>query len=170
MLVAIVADIHDNLANLEKCLAWLKQAGAEKLLCLGDLANEETLDFLAANFGGEIFLVSGNADTYDPDTTLSFGGRIKHLGESGSLEIGDCRLAMVHEKWKLEKMKNLAEYDFAFYGHSHRPWLEKNGRLIIANPGNLAGAFYNASFALLETKEKQLSLKSLREIQKTALV
>ena len=66
MLIAIISDIHDNLANLEKCLNWAKANNCGELICPGDITNSETLQFLAHHFSGPIHLVKGNMELYAP--------------------------------------------------------------------------------------------------------
>jgi putative phosphoesterase len=62
MLIAIISDIHDNIPNLKKALDYCMLNKIEKIICCGDLASLETLDFLNDNFGGEIFYTFGNMD------------------------------------------------------------------------------------------------------------
>ena len=62
MLIAIIADIHDNLPNLEKLLDFTKKEKIKALLVCGDTGNKITLDYITNNFKGEIYLVRGNLD------------------------------------------------------------------------------------------------------------
>ena len=65
MLIAIISDIHDNLETLKKCLAWCSNNKINSLICCGDITTIETISYLARNFSGEIFVVSGNAEIYE---------------------------------------------------------------------------------------------------------
>jgi len=62
MQVAITSDIHNNLANLKKVLDYCNSKKIGTMICCGDLASLETLDFLNDNFAGEIFYCFGNMD------------------------------------------------------------------------------------------------------------
>jgi len=62
MQVAITSDIHNNLANLKKVLDYCADKKIRLMVCCGDLASLETLDFLNDNFSGEIFYCFGNMD------------------------------------------------------------------------------------------------------------
>jgi len=165
MQLAIIADIHDNLANLEKCLNWCQQNSITRLLCLGDLTTSETLNFLATNFRGEIFMISGNGEIYAA-AELSAYPHIHFYGQTGLINLDGLTIGLVHEKWRLKKLlaDHPEEFAFLFYGHSHMPSLEKTGATIIANPGNLAGTFYQATFATLDTTTSRLELKILAEL------
>jgi len=161
MKIAIISDIHDNLANLEKCLSWCKKNEIKKIFCLGDITNLETIDYLAENFTGEIFVVAGNCEIYSTFDLKKYQ-QIKYLGEIGLVEIENLKFALIHKPSKISRLKNTP--DFIFHGHTHKPWIEKNDKTTIANPGNLAGTIFKASFAVLETESKKLELKILENI------
>lgn len=165
MLIAIIADIHDNLANLKICLDYLKDIEVSKIICCGDITNLDTIKNLAKNFLGEIFTVSGNADLYDEKDLVKFSN-INYYGEIAISEITGLKIAYCHEPEKIKKAKELAPLplDFIFYGHTHKPWIENDGKTIIANPGNLAGIFNAATFAILETDTKNLELKIVADL------
>lgn len=166
MIIAVISDIHDNLACLEKCLTWCNQNKVANILCCGDITNLETITYLAKNFLGEIFVVAGNAEIYDEKditklTNIHYGGDIS-INEIGGLNIGLC-----HQPEKIKKIEELTplDLDFIFYGHTHKPWLEKKGSTIVANPGTLAGVFSQATFAVLNTDKKTLDLKILADLK-----
>ncbi len=62
MRIAIISDVHNNIANLKKILDYCRDNEIEKIICCGDLASLETLDFLNDNFAGENFYCFGNMD------------------------------------------------------------------------------------------------------------
>ena len=85
---------------------------------------------------------------------------IKYCGEIGQEKIAGLKIAFVHEPEKINKVIENG-LDFIFYGHTHKPWLEKNGETFIANPGTLGGVYYQATFVVIDTKTKNLELKVL---------
>jgi hypothetical protein len=165
MQIAIISDIHDNLANLEKCLTWCRQNKVSKIICCGDLTNLDTVSYLAHNFLGEIFLVAGNAEIYE-EFKLNKFKNINYCGEVGYKTIDNLKIGFYHKPKTLKKIQELSllNLDFIFYGHTHKPWLEKNNNLIIANPGTLAGTFSQATFAILDTSTKNLTLKRVADL------
>jgi len=62
MLIGIISDTHDNLANTDKFLAFAKNNNIKSLIHCGDIASGETLEHIAKNFGGEFRAVMGNMD------------------------------------------------------------------------------------------------------------
>lgn len=164
MKIGIISDIHDNLPNLDKSLNWLIENGIEKILCLGDITNSDTIKHLADKFAGDVFIIRGNADNYEIKDISEFKN-IKYLENIASIEIDKLVIGLVHEPFKIETLKkDNKKYNFIFHGHTHKPWIEKDGEITIANPGNLAGTSYSATFATLDTKEKTLELKILEMI------
>jgi len=165
MKIAIISDIHDNLPNLEKCLSWCEKEKVEKIICPGDVTNFETLKYLSHNFKGEIFLVSGNAELYEEKDLKKFKN-INFGGETMIFTLDNLNIGLCHQPEKikriLESTKN--KLDFIFYGHTHRPWLKKEGLTMIINPGTLSGVFSESCFAYFDTKSRKLELKVMKEL------
>lgn len=166
MLIAIISDIHDNTVNLEKCLKWCRKNRVEKIICCGDVTNSETISYLAANFPGEIFLVAGNMELYEVDILAGYKN-IRYSGETGLEKIDGLNIGFCHQPERIKKVLKLSSLapDFIFYGHTHKPWLERMGKTITANPGNAAGVFQEATFAVLDTETKKLDLKIIADLQ-----
>jgi len=161
MLIAIISDIHDNLPNLETCLDWCRKNRVEKIICLGDLTNEETLNYLAGQFAGEIFLVNG-VELYS-EADLKQYKNIIDCGLTARREFDGVSIGFVHRPRDIEPL--LADDpDFIFHGHTHKPWIEKRGATTFANPGNLANTFYAPTFAVLDTATRKLELKILSDL------
>jgi putative phosphoesterase len=165
MLIAIISDIHDNLETLKKCLTWCGNNKINSLICCGDITTLETLSYLARNFSGEIFIVSGNAEIYEEKEITKFKN-LNFYGEIGINEINGINIGFCHEPEKIKKIEELSplDLDFIFYGHTHKPWLKKRKSTLIVNPGTLGGVFYQATFAVLDSKEKNLSLKIIADL------
>jgi hypothetical protein len=163
MKIAIISDIHDNLTNLEKFLDWAKENEIEELFICGDLCAPATLvRVLAPGFTGKIRLVFGNV--CDRDLEQEKAGELKnviHYGDLAEFEIDGKMVAMVHFPNKAKELAESEKFDFVFYGHSHKPWIEQVGKTILANPGTLSGMFYEATFAVWNTEDGKLELKRL---------
>lgn len=160
MAVAVISDLHDNLANLDIALDWIAGQAAEAILCCGDLTDEETLSRLAGRFAGPIHLVWGNADMYDLKTVGRYAN-VEHHGEWTRLEYGGKVVGLAHEFFHLEEIRADGPCDIIFYGHSHQPWIKELDGAIIANPGTLGGVFYKSTFAMWDPATNHLELKIL---------
>lgn len=161
MKFAIISDIHDNLANLEKCLKWCQDNAIESIICLGDLTNSDTLDFLAKNFKGKINILMGNCDTYDDSLVLGYSNLKYFDRKGGKLEVGNKKVGFCHEPYHIKHLFHIDKFDLIFYGHTHKPWESKENNVRLINPGTLGGVFQKSTFAVWDSKEDVLELKIL---------
>lgn len=160
MKVAIISDIHDNLANLKKCLDWCSENKIERIICCGDVANNDTLKFLDSNFKDKIFLVKGNADNFSDSDVIKYKN-IEYIGKIGKIKIGDKNIGLCHEPFLIDKALELGECDIIFYGHTHKPFIEEKNGISLVNPGNLANVRFQPSFAFWDAQKGKLELKIL---------
>lgn len=161
MLIAIISDIHDNLINLAKTLAWCRNQEVAKIIFCGDATTLETIKNLA-RFPGEIFMIKGNIELYEESELAEFKN-IKYYGPTGALNLNDLHIGLCHEPYKIAPLIKSTEVrlDYIFYGHTHQPWLEQRGATAVVNPGNIAGVWYQATFATLNTVTRKIELKIL---------
>jgi uncharacterized protein len=161
MKIAIISDVHNNQANLRKCLDWCKLNAIETIICCGDLDNGDTLDYLARNFAGRIHLIMGNADNYDEEQLIRYKNIRIHDRKGGRLEFDKFAVGFCHEPYHIKHLFSHGKFDLIFYGHTHKPWegIENGVRLI--NPGTLGGIFQKATFAVWDSVENELDLKIL---------
>ncbi len=159
MKVAVIADIHDNIPNLNIFLKMTSSERIDKTICLGDITNETTLEKLANEFKEEIFLIYGNAEIYSEEI-LKNHKNINYFGRIGTFQLDDIRIGICHEP---DLIKNLfqvnSNLDFVFYGHTHKPWMSMKNETVLINPGTLGGVFQKPSFATFNTKTKKAKLK-----------
>ncbi len=161
MKIAIISDIRDNIPNLKKVLDYCSENKIEKMICCGDLASIETLDFLNDNFDGEIYYTFGNMDN---DYLLDYPfennryKKTKIFQKFGELEINNYTVAFVHFPGEARGLCGTGKYRFVFYGHTHKPWTQKAGECEMLNPGTVAGQFYPATFAAWNTENNKFEL------------
>lgn len=161
MKIAIISDTHDNLATLDKFLDHIKKNPVGAIIHCGDIAEGETLARLAENFSGPILAVFGNMDYRQSLEAAAekFPGQIQLFKDFGHAEIGGLKIGFCHFPEAAKHACENNRFDFVFYGHTHKPWLETINDCRLANPGTLAGMFYQATFAILDASTKKLELK-----------
>jgi uncharacterized protein len=166
MKIAIISDVHNNTTNLKKVLNYCSQNKIEKIICCGDLASLETLDFLNDNFSGEIYYCFGNMDDdyLQNYKTLQKYKNTNIYKNFGEVEIENRKAAFVHYPDKAKGLCKMGKYDFVFYGHTHKPWIEKINNCTMLNPGNVAGELYPPTFAVWDTKNNSFSLIRVNEL------
>ena len=152
MKFAIVSDTHNNLSNFKKAIDFIKKNKIKLILHCGDISSQETIDEAVKYFSNEVKFVKGNAD------------HRLDLPEKMEMKIDGKRVALAHLPDLAKKMAQSGKFDLVFYGHTHRPWDEKIGDCHMVNPGELAGHFYKATFAVYDTKTGKLELKIIEKL------
>lgn len=179
MLIAIISDVHNNEVNLKKVLNYCVKKKIKKIICCGDLASDETLDFMADNFnppgGGEIFYTFGNMDN-EQLREFQYVDVYKNVNlfrDFGEMEIDGKQIAFVHYPDKAQRLAESGKYDFVFYGHTHKPWtsvVETRRKQYIfnctmLNPGNVAGEYYLPTFAIWNTEDDKFELIRIHNLK-----
>ena len=110
-------------------MEWCKNNQIEKIICCGDVTNSETLQILSQDFPGEIFLVRGNLEIYQPEEiapykNYTYGGRTA-IWELGGKKVGVC-----HESFLIKEI--LAKKEVPSSGGLPSP--EASARQGVASP------------------------------------
>ncbi len=150
MLVAIISDIHDNLVYLVRCINYCQKINVAVILCCGDITDNETIKKLM-DFKKDIYLIRGNADNFTDEVFLDLP-RIHYLGRTGEVLIEKKKIGLCHEPLYIENMLT-DNYDFIFYGHTHKPWIDTRGSTQVINPGTLGGGSNPSTFAIWDTSK-----------------
>ncbi len=119
MIIAIISDIHDNFANLEKCLAWIKKNKILNIICCGDVTTNDTLDLLTGKFKGTINLVKGNVEIYSKNDVEKYKN-INYHGRIARIKFGKINIGICHEPFMIAKVKELGDVDIIFYVHTEK--------------------------------------------------
>jgi hypothetical protein len=158
MKVAIISDIHDNLANLEKCLKTCRKEGIKELICCGDVTNSETLAYLSENFSGKIMLVRGNMELYGEQELTQYEN-IDYRNRVAHFEVDDKVVGVCHEPFLIDKVLEREDCHIVFYGHTHKPWEETRNGVKLINPGTLGGVFSRSTYAVWDTETDEMEMK-----------
>jgi hypothetical protein len=169
MKIAIISDSHDNWVNIEKAIKFINKEKIRTIIHCGDVCSPAVLSGMAKIFkGDELHLVRGNVDgdiEGFKNVAKRYPKKLIYHGQTGKLEIDNLQLVFCHDPFVAKKIAHSQKYDFIFYGHSHKPWQEKVGKAELINPGTLAGLFFKATFAVLDTKTKKAKLILLEKIK-----
>ena len=163
MKIAVLADIHGNMAYLERAQKLIEAKGLKVVIVCGDVQDEESLEELD-NWGKKIYLVLGNADYYIREKIEAGMLRTKNIEISlnfGNLTLDGTKIAYCHYPNLARKLAESGQFDVVFYGHNHRPWEEKVGKTILLNPGEIQARDGKPTFAIFDTKTLNAELKIL---------
>ncbi|MDD3498349.1 MAG: metallophosphoesterase family protein [Candidatus Moranbacteria bacterium] len=186
MRVIIISDVHNNTTNLKKVLDHCADKKIKEMICCGDLASQETLDFLCDNFSGEIYYTFGNMEsgqilgnvhgrrTASPGTSDARYKNVKIFKDYGEANFDDKKVAFVHYPDKARELCKSGEYEFVFHGHTHKPWVapvktSADQGLIrkctLLNPGNVANEIYPPTFAVWDTENDNFELIRINDLR-----
>lgn len=174
MHVAIISDIHNNEINLEKVLNYCKKNEIKTIICCGDLASLETLEYLNNNFSGNILYTFGNAD-YDDLRELDSQKKYRNtylFKNFGEAIIEKKNVAFTHFPDRAKGLARTGKYDLVFYGHTHKPWVvsaeamtDKKKKYTMLNPGTVAGEIYPPTFAVWDTENDKFELIRVHDLK-----
>lgn len=166
MKIAIISDSHDNVANLEKFIAWANENKISILIHAGDVCAPSILKkVLAPKFKGEIHLIVGNVG--DPGLLEKLSqslATVKYYGKKGEIEVEGKKIAFVHFPEEAEKLVVEKDYDLMVFGHTHETSISKKGSAQLLNPGTIGGLFGDSTFAIYDTKTEKIEIKHLEEL------
>lgn len=157
--IAIISDSHDNLTRINQMLKILEKKNIQTIVHCGDVCSFRVLNYLCKNFKKQIYLSIGNVDTdHELNQEKNNLANLKIFPKFGEIKINSLNIAFVHFPNKAQELAHTKKYDFVFYGHTHQPWEEEINNCKLINPGTLAGLFSKSTFAILDTKTKNLEL------------
>lgn len=111
--------------------AWPYLESSDHILHAGDVCDPALLDELAAL--APLTVVMGNCDAWDI--------RDRGVPDETEVEIGGIKIAMLHDSGPKEGRRARMRKRFpaarvVVFGHSHLPWNEDDGDLLLFNPGS----------------------------------
>jgi uncharacterized protein len=165
MLIGAISDTHDNLPLLEKAVQLLNDQKVGLVLHAGDYVAGFVVPRLA-KLNCPLIGVFGNNDG---DHELLK----KRFGETSNCTIHDrftqvtiegCRIALLHghETELLTAIVDSGYYDMVVHGHSHNMGIERKGKTLAINPGELCGYLTGRpSIAILDTGKNEAKIINL---------
>jgi len=149
--IAIIADSHDHLNNLQKAVKIIKKEKVDRIIHLGDFVAPFTLPILKS-VGIPLIGVFGNNDGEKRGLLKGVSGWGEIHQPPFSCEIEGRAILLSHSFLKVERVqKQKPETEFLFYGHTHIPTDEMQGKIRFINPGELCGYLYKkATFGIID--------------------
>jgi len=165
MLIGAISDTHDNLPIVEKAIKYLNDQKVGLVLHAGDFVAPFTIPKLK-QLNCKLIGVFGNNDG---DHELLK----KRFSETSNCEIHDrfaavnlegYRIALLHGD-QTELLDSIIEseyFDVVVHGHTHNRTVEKKGKTIAVNPGELCGYLTGkSSLAILDTVKREAKIIEL---------
>jgi len=137
MKIGVLSDTHGRLEITQSAIHLLRERGAELFLHCGDIDSPAAVHLFT---GIPTHFVLGNWDL----RTAALQRAIEEIGGTlhdghGRLELGGKRLAWLHGhvRGERQRLEASGQFDFLFYGHSHRGEVHRSGPTLVMNPGAL---------------------------------
>lgn len=136
MILGIMSDTHDNLPKVKNAVSLFHKKGVNFVLHCGDIVAPFTMKLIENNLKCDYVGVFGNNDGEKQGLTLESKGKIKEAPLT--IEKFGKKILLTHD---IESIKNIdtKDYDFVFFGHSHKESVDKKGNTWFINPGECGG-------------------------------
>lgn len=142
MLIGLMGDSHDNLPKTREAVFFMNEQTAELVLHTGDYISPFVIPILGGlkapmigvfgnNDGDREMLITRSAQ----EIGIEIRGNFVELS-ADSLHIG---LLHGHEESLLRSLRASGYFDLIVCGHTHRPMSEREGKTLVANPGEICG-------------------------------
>lgn len=165
MLIGAISDTHDNLPQIEKAVKYLNEQKVELVLHAGDyVAGFVVPKFKMLNC--KLIGVFGNNDGDHELLKKRFSETTNCTihDQFASITLEGYRIALLHGT-QIELLNAIIDsgyYDAVIHGHSHNKSVEKKGKTLAVNPGELCGYLTGKStIALLYTEEHEARIIEL---------
>jgi len=167
MKIAIISDIHDNFHNTVIALKIVEERQLEQIIFLGDFICNGIAKILAGS-KVPVFAVWGNNDCGNGElmrTALKPGSNLKmSKNVYDFVEYDSKKIFITHYPDLARSMAESGKYDAVFYGHNHLKNLDKIGKCIVCNPGEIsANKTGQAHFAIYDTKKNDIEIIELKD-------
>jgi len=155
MLIGLIADTHDNLPMVDRAMKKLNEANVELVLHAGDYV----AGFVIPRFKelkAKLIGVFGNNDGDHELLRKRFSENkwLELRGNFAKITAGGLKIALLHggDVELLEALIDQEGFDVVVHGHTHIAEIQRKGKRLVVNPGEVCGYLTGKStLALLDT-------------------
>ena len=165
MLIGAISDTHDNLPQIEKAVKYLNEKNVELVLHAGDyVAGFVVPKFKMLNC--KLIGVFGNNDGDHELLKKRFSETTNCTihDQFASITLEGYRIALLHGT-QIELLNAIIDsgyFNAVIHGHSHNKSIEKKGKTLAINPGELCGYLTGKStIAILDTTKQEAKIIEL---------
>jgi hypothetical protein len=137
MHIGILSDSHGNTATVLQALDLLRARDIQIILHCGDIDDASTI-YLFEGF--TTHFVFGNCDHYRSGIRRAIlDAGMKLHDPFGNLELAGKKIAFLHgdDGRLFQRVEQSGEFDYLFYGHTHKTAEHWAGKTRVINPGAL---------------------------------
>ena len=165
MLIGVMSDTHDNIAQTKKAVARFNREGVERVLHAGDFVSPFMVDILK-DLSAPLTGVFGNNDGDRPllEQKSAALPNLTIAGNFARIEAGGLKIGLLHgnDRVLVEVLAGCGSLDLLVYGHTHTAEVRKKGSLLVVNPGEVYGHLTGKStIALVNTAARSAEILEL---------
>lgn len=151
MTIAVISDLHDNVAAWEIINRMLRERKITTLINCGDTCAPAMLEEMAKTFDGEIHTVFGNVVDRELENAMAEKlRRVIHHGDRADFTLDQRHIGVTHKPRPAQAMIDSGDFDLVCHGHTHLKRWEKIGSTYVVNPGTAGGMFQYPTFAIID--------------------
>ncbi len=164
MLVGLISDTHDNVTMIKAAIKKLNELDASLVLHAGDYISPFTAKPYAELKAKMIGVYGNNCAEHEKlkEVYAAVGKEI--VGSFAEVEADGRKIALLHghDTALLKSLTAHGAYDVVVHGHDHKAKVEKVGKTLIINPGEVGGWLYGkSSLATLDTASMKAEIIDL---------
>ena len=160
-IIGIISDTHDNIYMIDKAVKRLNELGVKLVLHAGDYVSPFTVQHFKPLQAKMVGVYGNNCAERAmlKKLFLDIGADIR--GFFAEVREGGVKIALLHGHDE-ELLRSLVEsevYDLVVHGHTHRVSVERKGRTMVINPGEVCGYLSGESTMVifnLETRDAEI--------------
>jgi putative phosphoesterase len=162
MLIGAISDTHDNLPQIQKGVQILNQQKVELVLHAGDYVAGFVIAQLA-KLNCKLIGVFGNNDG-DHELLKKRFSETKNCtihDRFAQITVDGYKIALLHghETELLSAIIDSGYFDAVVHGHSHNLGVERKGKTLAVNPGELCGYLTgNSTLAIIDTTKNEAKI------------
>jgi putative phosphoesterase len=164
MKVGLISDTHDNLSMVERALLLFEREGVEAVIHAGDWVAPFTARKFQ-DFSGRLYGSYGNNDGEIIGLSRAFREMDMLVkGEFTEFDLDGEKAVVIHGVYPpvLRAIVRSGEFPTIITGHTHIPLIEKQGDVLLVNPGEACGYLYGrCTVGILDTHEKAVEIYDL---------
>ena len=140
-LIGIISDTHDNIYLIDETIEKLNEMGVALVLHAGDYISPFTVHHYKPLKAKLVGVFGNNCAERDLLTKLfrEIGGELR--GFFAEVIVDRLKIALLHghEEELLHSIIASGAYDVIVHGHTHEAKVQKVGRTLVINPGEVCG-------------------------------
>jgi uncharacterized protein len=162
MLIGAISDTHDNLPQIEKAVKFLNEQKVELVLHAGDYVAGFVIPKLKM-LNCKLIGVFGNNDGDHELLKKRFSETTNCTihDQFATVTLDHYRIALLHgtDIELLNTIVDSGSFEVVIHGHSHNKSIEKRGKTLVINPGELCGYLTGKpTLAILDTAKNEAKI------------